>query len=627
MRPARLIEDAPLACRAVGPAVPWPDPLAFLDGVQRLQLLAYAGSAPLLLGEIAAAVRERQAGRLRTVVEARRWLAIGRPTALAAAADALEGLAELPLPDDEPAHPVRDLTQAGRVLDRARGALELEVGAAYRRRSDAWLVIDGALSESPDWAADPRALGVSKSHADAAVRRPGPRALSPFAGRTAYFGLRPGESERRAGARLGGTPLALGEPGPLPRPGAGRGLARPTAAPKARTCSPAACSPSGHRSAPPIRDGIACCTASTRWSSICAPAPGAWPEWRVPWLPWPTANSTAGRSAAAVAGAATAWDAALRGLSVALLERGDFGGATSAESLESGARGGPLSPAPGHRAGPGVGARAPRASPDRATLGATHAVRRTDVRARDAGPGDSRRRVHPAQRSDRGPEPGDHRSRPRRIPAAGIVSRSRVLEWFPEINQEGLTGAGVFYDGQLFNPPQARVGPGADRRPRRRGRRQLLRGGLPGAPGRPGHRRAGRGPARRGRVRGARPGPSSTPAGPYAEALLVRSGVRKARSVPFSRDMALVLKRRFVEGRALALQTKYHDPSAVLSRGPGTCFLVPWRGRTMVGVNSLIWQEAPDRLRVTENEVSDFRRRDRRGGSPARASRSMTSDW
>ncbi|HVL17214.1 MAG TPA: hypothetical protein VM387_04435 [Gemmatimonadales bacterium] len=165
MRPARLIEEAPLACRAVGPPVPWPDPVAFLDGVQRLQLLAYAGSAPLLLGEVAAAVRERRGGRLNTVVESRRWLAIGRPAALAAAADALSGLAEVPLPDEEPAHPVRDLTQAGRVLDRARGALELEVGAAYRRRSDAWLVIDGSLSESPDWAADPRALGVSKSHA------------------------------------------------------------------------------------------------------------------------------------------------------------------------------------------------------------------------------------------------------------------------------------------------------------------------------------------------------------------------------------------------------------------------------------------------------------------------------
>ncbi|MFL5519110.1 MAG: hypothetical protein ACJ8DJ_23365 [Gemmatimonadales bacterium] len=154
-----------MAFRSVGSPARWPDPIAFLDGVQRLQLLAYAGSAPILLGEIAAAVRERRSGRLRTVVETRRWLAIARPAALEAAADALEGLDRMPLPDDEPTHPVRDLTQAGRALDQARGALELEVGAAYRRRSDAWLVIDGSLSESPDWATDPRALGVSKSHA------------------------------------------------------------------------------------------------------------------------------------------------------------------------------------------------------------------------------------------------------------------------------------------------------------------------------------------------------------------------------------------------------------------------------------------------------------------------------
>jgi hypothetical protein len=165
VRPARLVEDAALGCRPVGPPAPWPDPVAFLDGVQRLQLLAYAGSAPVFCGEIAAAVRERRSGRLRTVVEARRWLAIGRPAALAGAADALDGLETVALPDDQPAHPVRDLTYAGRALDRARGALELEVGAAYRERSDAWLVVDGALSESPAWAADRRAIGVSKSHA------------------------------------------------------------------------------------------------------------------------------------------------------------------------------------------------------------------------------------------------------------------------------------------------------------------------------------------------------------------------------------------------------------------------------------------------------------------------------
>ena len=35
-----------------------------------------------------------------------------------------------------------------------------------------------------------------------------------------------------------------------------------------------------------------------------------------------------------ICGAAVAWDGALRGLSVALLERMDFGGGTSAESLK-----------------------------------------------------------------------------------------------------------------------------------------------------------------------------------------------------------------------------------------------------------------------------------------------------
>ena len=44
----------------------------------------------------------------------------------------------------------------------------------------------------------------------------------------------------------------------------------------------------------------------------------------------------------------------------------------------------------------------------------------------------------------------------------------------------------------------------------------------------------------------------------------------------------------------------------MLTRGPRHLFLVPWRGRTLVGVNSLIWRDEPDGLRVTESEVADF---------------------
>lgn len=165
IRPARLVEGSVLSYHDVGGPEPWPDTLAFLDGVQRLHLVAYAGAAPIYLGEIAAAVRERRGGRLRTVGEDSRCLAIARPGALQAAGEALEGMTTVALPEDEPPHPVRDLALAGRALDRARGRLELDVGHRFRAASDGWLVVDGSLSESPDWAGDGRAIGVSKSHA------------------------------------------------------------------------------------------------------------------------------------------------------------------------------------------------------------------------------------------------------------------------------------------------------------------------------------------------------------------------------------------------------------------------------------------------------------------------------
>jgi len=165
IRRARLIEDAQLAWRPVGRAEAWPDPLAFLDGIQRSELVAYAGAAPLVVAEVAAAVRERRNRRLATILEARRTLLLGRPEAIVAAGELPPGLDTVALPTDEPPHPVRDLVNAARALDRARGALEITLGDRYRARSDGWLLIDGALSDSPVWAADRRMIAVSKSHA------------------------------------------------------------------------------------------------------------------------------------------------------------------------------------------------------------------------------------------------------------------------------------------------------------------------------------------------------------------------------------------------------------------------------------------------------------------------------
>ncbi len=161
---AKVVEGTRLEIIPVSACQSHPDPLAFLDGIQRSEVVAYAGASPIIVAEIAAAVRERSGRGLHTVLEERRKIALARPPALAKAGPVLDGLDLVTLPDDDVPHPVRDLVQAGHALDRHRGSLELTVGDRYRTRSDAWLVVDGALSDSPRWSADDRMVAISKSH-------------------------------------------------------------------------------------------------------------------------------------------------------------------------------------------------------------------------------------------------------------------------------------------------------------------------------------------------------------------------------------------------------------------------------------------------------------------------------
>lgn len=162
--PAEVIEP-PLTARKVGSPEPLPGPVAFLDGVQRCEVLAYAGAMPLLGAEVAAAVRERNGRDLRTVLSERRRLLIGRPEALALVAGAAAEVPTVALATDEPPHPLRDLELARAAVDHARGEVERSAGDSYRRRADHWLVVDGSLAESPGWARDLRMIGVVKSHA------------------------------------------------------------------------------------------------------------------------------------------------------------------------------------------------------------------------------------------------------------------------------------------------------------------------------------------------------------------------------------------------------------------------------------------------------------------------------
>lgn len=305
-----------------------------------------------------------------------------------------------------------------------------------------------------------------------------------------------------------------------------------------------------------------------------------------------------------IGGAAVAWDAALRGLAVALVERGDFGGATSAESLKV-AHG-------GIRYLQHLDAvRVRESSRERSALIriAPHLVHSLPYVIPTYGYGRRSRwllgagfGVLSALTVDRNRGIADPA---RRLPGPRLVSRGQALEWFPDIDPNGLTGAGVFWDGQLYNPPRlvwafirSAIRAGAVVVNECEATRLLQRNGR--AVGVTVQDRLG------GDAFDVRARVVVNAAGPYAEALLERSGLRTGHSIPFSRDMAFVIRRPLVEHRALALQTRYRDPDAFLSRGNRHIFLVPWHGRTLIGVNSMIWREHPDDLRVTEEQIQGF---------------------
>jgi hypothetical protein len=161
---AQLLEGHRVEPRPVGDPVGWSGTVAFLDGVQHSEVVGYAGSSPIVVAYVMAAVRERRDRVLATRIVRRRRLTIGRVGALDAAGAVLDGLERLELSETEPPHPIRELAEAGVALDEARGALEVAVGTAWRMLSPEWLVVDGSLAESPAWAADSRMIGVTKSH-------------------------------------------------------------------------------------------------------------------------------------------------------------------------------------------------------------------------------------------------------------------------------------------------------------------------------------------------------------------------------------------------------------------------------------------------------------------------------
>jgi glycerol-3-phosphate dehydrogenase len=304
-------------------------------------------------------------------------------------------------------------------------------------------------------------------------------------------------------------------------------------------------------------------------------------------------------------GACAAWDATLRGFSVALVERSDFASGTSANSYKF-VHG-------GIRYLQHLDVRRMRRScRERGALlkVAPHLVAPVPVVIPTYGHGRRGKAflgagmlLYDALTADRNLGLPDRR---RRIPMTRFLGARQVVDLFPGVEDEGLTGAAVFWDGQMYNPTRlvlafvrAAVENGATA-VNYATAEQLLRAD---------DRVIG---ARvRDEVSGAvievRARAVLNAAGPWVPWMMAETerAPLKGRG-SYSRDACFVVKRRFSHGYALALQGRTRDPDALLSRPARHLFLTPWRDYTLCGVWHRVWTEHPDRVRIGERELAGF---------------------
>jgi len=308
---------------------------------------------------------------------------------------------------------------------------------------------------------------------------------------------------------------------------------------------------------------------------------------------------------AGIYGACITWDAALRGLSVALIDKGDFGNATSANSLKTihgglrylqdanlklvrtmiGERKALLRIAP-HLVRP-----LPCLMPTYNTLLKNKLAMRVALTMNDLIGFDRNRGLDP------------HNV----LPPSRVLSREECLALLPGMADDGITGGALWHDGQMYNSERlllsfvlGAVQHGAtvanyveatdltivNDRVTGVQARDVLTGNTV--------------PIRAKLVVNA--------AGPWAQRMLDHlAGRRKAAKIGLSIAMNMVT-RQFITGTAAGITSRYkfERGKAIPVKKPQLLFIAPWRSYSLVGTIHTHFEGRPEDYKVSEDEIQNF---------------------
>jgi glycerol-3-phosphate dehydrogenase len=306
-----------------------------------------------------------------------------------------------------------------------------------------------------------------------------------------------------------------------------------------------------------------------------------------------------------VYGVCAAWRAALNGLTACVLERDDFGGATSSNSLKV-IHG-------GLRYLQHLDLRRMRESIRERSLlmrMAPHLVSPMAFVVPTYGHGVKGREIHRialrmndlvAWDRNRGLDPE------RELPPGRMLSRGEMLERFPGIREDGLTGGALWYDGLSYDSGRLLLA----------FLESALRAGAAAAnyveaTGFIEHDGAVIGVLARDAVTGREIALRSkmvlNAAGPWVDEVLGRlSSSPERRAFHRSKAINLVTRQLFPDV-ALGLQgpARFRDTDAALDKGFRLFFVVPWRSYSLIGTRHFGSDAEPDTLEVSAAEIETF---------------------
>jgi glycerol-3-phosphate dehydrogenase len=300
-------------------------------------------------------------------------------------------------------------------------------------------------------------------------------------------------------------------------------------------------------------------------------------------------------------GLCTAWDASLRGLSTALVEKGDFAGATSANSLKlihGGLR--YLQHADFRRLRQSVGE-------VKALMSiAPHLVHPFPSLVPSYGHGLKGREMMGLAFSFynmlsrdrvRLDDPQKH------LPSAGIIPAEEALGLFPGLRKKGLTGGAVFYDAQVYSTERLALSfaLAASRAGAALANYTEVTGFM-----KEGRKLAGV------RVRDVLHGEEFevrarviiNTAGPWIDALLNSLTGRGLESTfTLAKAVNIVARHYLSRGYALGVESPEGGSDALVPRGNRLLFVAPWRDYSLIGTSYKVYHGHPDDLEVTEEDV------------------------